>query len=190
MYDHRSGFDCKILLIANCEFFHNSQSKESQVKEILCVTMLVKLSQLSTCAFLHLYPSHWNWDEPCQYFKSTLGLPTPSQVQLLPTQRALVIESSLWLAILLLDWSWCIRPLRVWLAHLAIRNHYNCNLAYYTCMYTCSTIRIHLTMHSKPDLWYMAVWWWIVAVCKMVFQTLFIAHLLFTWFTLSWELHL
>ena len=29
----RSDFDCEILLIANCEFFHNSQSKESQVKE-------------------------------------------------------------------------------------------------------------------------------------------------------------
>ena len=29
----RSGFDCEILLIANCEFFHNSQSKESQLKE-------------------------------------------------------------------------------------------------------------------------------------------------------------
>ena len=28
-----SGFDCEILLIANCEFFHNSQSKESQVKD-------------------------------------------------------------------------------------------------------------------------------------------------------------
>ena len=30
---HRSGFDCEILLIANCEFFHNSQSKESQEKD-------------------------------------------------------------------------------------------------------------------------------------------------------------
>ena len=29
----RSDFDREILLIANCEFFHNSQSKESQVKE-------------------------------------------------------------------------------------------------------------------------------------------------------------
>ena len=29
----RLGFDCEILLIANCEFFHNSQSKESQEKE-------------------------------------------------------------------------------------------------------------------------------------------------------------
>ena len=29
----RSGFDCEILLIANCEFFHNSQSKESQEKD-------------------------------------------------------------------------------------------------------------------------------------------------------------
>ena len=29
----RSGFDCEILLIENCEFFHNSQSKESQEKE-------------------------------------------------------------------------------------------------------------------------------------------------------------
>ena len=29
----RSDFDCEILLIANCEFFHNSQSKELQVKE-------------------------------------------------------------------------------------------------------------------------------------------------------------
>ena len=28
----RSGFDCEILLIANCEFFHNSQSKVSQEK--------------------------------------------------------------------------------------------------------------------------------------------------------------
>ena len=30
---HRSDFDCEILLIANCEYFHNSQSKESQEKE-------------------------------------------------------------------------------------------------------------------------------------------------------------
>ena len=29
----RSSFDCEILLIANCEFFHNSQSKELQEKE-------------------------------------------------------------------------------------------------------------------------------------------------------------
>ena len=29
----RPGFDCDILLIANCEFFYNSQSKESQEKE-------------------------------------------------------------------------------------------------------------------------------------------------------------
>ena len=29
----RSGFDCEILLTANCEFFHNSQSKESQEKD-------------------------------------------------------------------------------------------------------------------------------------------------------------
>ena len=29
----RPGFDCEILLIANCEFFYNSQSKESQEKE-------------------------------------------------------------------------------------------------------------------------------------------------------------
>ena len=28
----RSGFDCEILLIANCGVFHNSQSKESQEK--------------------------------------------------------------------------------------------------------------------------------------------------------------
>ena len=33
MIYHRSGFDCEILLIANCEFFLNSQSKESQEKE-------------------------------------------------------------------------------------------------------------------------------------------------------------
>ena len=36
-YDHyeycRSGFDCEILSIANCEFFLNSQSKGLQVKE-------------------------------------------------------------------------------------------------------------------------------------------------------------
>ena len=31
--DRMSGFDCEILLIANCEFFHNSQSKESQKKK-------------------------------------------------------------------------------------------------------------------------------------------------------------
>ena len=29
----RLGFDCEILLIANCEFFHNFQSKELQEKE-------------------------------------------------------------------------------------------------------------------------------------------------------------
>ena len=29
----RSGFDYEILLIANCEFSHNSQSKELQLKE-------------------------------------------------------------------------------------------------------------------------------------------------------------
>ncbi len=29
----RLGFDCEILLIANCEFLHNSQSNESQLKE-------------------------------------------------------------------------------------------------------------------------------------------------------------
>ena len=33
MYYRRPGFDCEILLIANCEFFYNSQSKESQEKE-------------------------------------------------------------------------------------------------------------------------------------------------------------
>ena len=33
MIYRRSGFDCEILLIANCEFFLNSQSKESQEKE-------------------------------------------------------------------------------------------------------------------------------------------------------------
>ena len=32
-YYRRPGFDCEVLLIANCEFFHNSQSKESQEKE-------------------------------------------------------------------------------------------------------------------------------------------------------------
>ena len=29
----RSGFECEILLIANCEFLHKTQSKESQEKE-------------------------------------------------------------------------------------------------------------------------------------------------------------
>ena len=29
----RLGFDCEILLIVNCEFFHNLQSNESQEKE-------------------------------------------------------------------------------------------------------------------------------------------------------------
>ena len=29
----RSGFECDILLIANCEFLHKTQSKESQEKE-------------------------------------------------------------------------------------------------------------------------------------------------------------
>ena len=33
MIYRRPGFDCEILLIANCEFFYNSQSKESQEKE-------------------------------------------------------------------------------------------------------------------------------------------------------------
>lgn len=32
-YYHRSDFNYEILLFANCGFFHNSQSKDSQVKE-------------------------------------------------------------------------------------------------------------------------------------------------------------
>ena len=30
MHYRRSGFDCEILMIANCEFFRSLQSKESQ----------------------------------------------------------------------------------------------------------------------------------------------------------------
>ena len=57
----RSGFDCEILLIAKCEFFHNSQSKESQEKEYAMnnitrdhapfVQMLNTCSQYSTITF-------------------------------------------------------------------------------------------------------------------------------------------
>ena len=35
---HRSGFDCEILLIANCEFFQSLQPKESQEKEYAIIT--------------------------------------------------------------------------------------------------------------------------------------------------------
>ena len=33
LHYRRSGFECEILLIANCEFLHKTQSKESQEKE-------------------------------------------------------------------------------------------------------------------------------------------------------------
>ena len=36
---HRSGFDCKILMIVNCEFFWSLQSKESQ-SILECVTII------------------------------------------------------------------------------------------------------------------------------------------------------
>ena len=35
----RSGFDCEILMIANCEFFWSSQSKESQ-SILECITIM------------------------------------------------------------------------------------------------------------------------------------------------------
>ena len=58
----RSGFDCEILLIANCEFLHNSQSKESQLKEyamnITRITTPQALARSSARAFLHVHPSH------------------------------------------------------------------------------------------------------------------------------------
>ena len=92
----RSDFNCEILLIANCKFFHNSQSKESQVKEYAMnitrnhtPSARQALDQSSACTFAHR--------ARClaveiqisrrQYFKLTVNL------QLSPTWRALVSHS-------------------------------------------------------------------------------------------------
>ena len=84
----RSGF-----LIANGEFFHNSQSKELQLKEYAMNNITRNhtpcacqaLDQLSARAFLHVFLlSHANnltieiEMSLCQYFKPTVILPTSS----------------------------------------------------------------------------------------------------------------
>ena len=44
VYIYRRSFDYEILLIANCEFFHNSQSKESQEKEYAINNNIARLA--------------------------------------------------------------------------------------------------------------------------------------------------
>ena len=67
------GFDFKVLLIANCKFFHNSQLKESQIKEnamsidITMPLLFVKHSIEHSCIFArfsHVQPSRWDQDGP------------------------------------------------------------------------------------------------------------------------------
>ena len=57
-YYRRTGFDCKILLIANYEFFDASQSKELQEKEYAMVNITCDLAPfadtLNTCSHLHI----------------------------------------------------------------------------------------------------------------------------------------
>ena len=91
----RSGFNCEILLIAKCEFFHNLQSKESQVQEY---TMFMCDHAPSAQAHAQMHFSHVFLTfvrrssrlaieiekSLHRYFKSTVNLPTPSQAQLLP----------------------------------------------------------------------------------------------------------
>ena len=49
---YRLGFDCEIPLTANCEFFHNSQSKESQLKEY-AMNITHNHAPLAACQFKH-----------------------------------------------------------------------------------------------------------------------------------------
>ena len=94
----RSDFDCEILLIANCEFFHNSQSKESQVKEYAMnnitrdhapsAQVRAQMRSRSRSLTFPAYTSSLDVEIEMnlrQYFKSTVNLPTPSQAKLSPT---------------------------------------------------------------------------------------------------------
>ena len=104
------------------------------------------VNRSSTHAFSHIQPSRWDRDEPSSILQVNSQ---PANTQLSPTQRALV---SHWLAMILpLNRSYGTRyrygvlliacslvspqattsakvRLRVWLACLAIRNHWNHNL--------------------------------------------------------------
>ena len=81
MQYRRPGFDCEILLIANCEFFYNSQSKESQEKEYAVTRDHAPFAQ--TRVFNHVQLSIVEMSIR-RYFKSIVNLPTPSQAQLSP----------------------------------------------------------------------------------------------------------
>ena len=94
----RSDFDCEILLIANCEFFHNSQSKESQVKEYAMNNITrdhapsaqarAQMRSRSRSLTFPAYTGSLDVEIKMnlrQYFESTVNLPTPSQAKLLPT---------------------------------------------------------------------------------------------------------
>ena len=47
---HRLGFDCKILMIANCEFFWSLQSKESQ-SDLACIVLYSMGSSIAIIRF-------------------------------------------------------------------------------------------------------------------------------------------
>ena len=53
----RTGFDCEILLIVNCKFFHTAQSKQLQEKEYAMNNITCDLTPfaqtLNTCSHLH-----------------------------------------------------------------------------------------------------------------------------------------
>ena len=99
MVYRRSDFDCEILLIANCEFFHNSRSKESQVKEyamnnITCdhapsaqarAQMCSRSRSLTSLAYTGSLDVEIEVNLH-QYFESTVNLPTPSQAKLSPSK--------------------------------------------------------------------------------------------------------
>lgn len=106
---YSSGFNCEILLIANCVFFHNLQSIELQVKEYAmnmrnhAPSACQALNQASTRS-LHLYvqPSRWDWDESSLILQVN-SQPTNTQPSIAFTNTKDPCEP-LWLAILLFDW--------------------------------------------------------------------------------------
>ena len=93
----RSGFNCEILLIVNCNFFYDLQSKESQVKEYAMNITCNHAPSTRAVVHSHTYSYFCTYSlaieiemSLCQYFMSTVNLVTPSQAQLSPTQRTLV----------------------------------------------------------------------------------------------------
>ena len=79
MLYRRLGFECEILLIANCEFLHKMQSKESQEKEYATNNVIRDLlhAYLLVIPQACMYSCRLSRMSLLRFFKPTANLPTP-----------------------------------------------------------------------------------------------------------------